>query len=923
MAIYLSKFDNFTKNVQVLVKIMNEKCKRFYIKWKKRYEGKVKEKLKGFNLMKILLAGDSTVAHLSQQLKGMYGWGERLAELMSPIEVLNFSKAGASTDSFEEEGLLTGLIDAIEDGDLVLIQFGHNDQKNQHPNRLNHYYQHLKRWVEQIKLVGGQPILCSPVERRNFCNGQALHSLREFQLVLKKLSKEQEIPFFDLNQYTLLLYQSLGEKKSRDLFAHFSPIKKDYPIGLADDTHFSKKGATEIARYIAIRLRDYVSSEELFDKFYYGACMYPEVWDKETMEIDVKHMKKLKMNFARIGEFVWSSLEPEEGVYDFTLLKDALNLYQENEIDVCVCIPTPTPPRWMTYLSPERLIKNSDGSVMVHGSRQHVCTNNEYFRQKAYKLTKKIAAVVSAYPNVVAIQLDNEFKCHVDLCYCDTCKNRWHEWLKDNYFSVENMNEAWGTKIWSQEYADFTEVVMPEATPFLHNSSLMNAFRKFTAETINEFAHNLTHHIRMVTDLPVTHNTAFGFNLLNEELFSELDVVGFDTYPSAENYPSFLFNMDAWRNVKAKRQEMLLLETCTSHTGHIENYVRPKPSGYLQTEVFTGFAGGLKSFNYWHFRGHRFGVEQTHSSVVTSWGEPDRGYLDVKESGDLVEKLTPLLKESHFKPSKIAMIYSDHAKRFYNVESGGIYNHRGLVSGWFTSLVYQGLQVEVIQENSLFDTFDVLMVPFVRHISETLLKKIEKFVLRGGKLIIGPMTGDRTKELAWPKNNGLDRLGEWLQLHQITQFVAKEQDYSFDYLKENAYLEGLVTTFKVPNTWEILARTNMDETLIAKTSFAGGEVVLIGGLPQNFVTNPVWHQLLKNEVVPFDTNQDLIALNKGCVQYRRETQDKIQLYLANMTKESLAFELKKEAIDALTNFRYDKRTHILEPYKYMVLSFDK
>ena len=133
----------------------------------------------------------------------------------------------------------------------------------------------------------------------------------------------------------------------------------------------------------------------------------------------------------------------------------------------------------------------------------------------------------------------------------------------------------------------------------------------------------------------------------------------------------------------------------------------------------------------------------------------------------------------------------------------------------------------------------------------------------------------------------------------------------------------MVTTFKVPSTWEILARTNMDETLIAKTSFAGGEVVLIGGLPQNFVTNPVWHQLLKNEVFPFDTNQDLIALNKGCVQYRRETQDKIQLYLANMTKESLAFELKKEAIDSLTNFRYDKRTHILEPYKYMVLSFDK
>lgn len=872
--------------------------------------------------MKLLLAGDSTVADYIPSRAPMMGWGQALREKIesAQLKVVNFAKNGSSTKSFADEGRFANLLTTAEKGDIVLMQFGHNDQKSV---PMNDYYQFLTDWVRQLQAKGARPILCSPVERRNFIAGQQVPTLKEYTHVLKQIANEFEIPFFDLNAYTNAYYEALGEAKSSELFTHQAPESTNYPVGVMDNTHFCAQGAAAVARYVAIRLQSYLTAEPLFDKYYYGACMYPEVWSKEIMAADVKRMKELKMNFARIGEFVWSSLEPEEGVYDFTLLEDALSLYAENKIDVCLCIPTPTPPRWLTYQHPERLITNLDGTKMVHGSRQHVCTNNDYFRQKAYALTQKVAAVAAKYPNVVAIQLDNEFKCHVDLCYCDACQEKWHQWLEAEYLEIANLNRAWGTKIWSEEYASFAEVPMPQKTPFIHNSSLMNAFRRFTAESLNDFAHGLCHRIRMEAAVPITHNTALGFNLLNEELFSELDVVGFDTYQPHTNYPGYLLNLDLWRNLKNNNHEMLLLETSTAHVGHLENYVVSHPQGYLPMEVFTGFAGGLKSFNYWHFRGHRYGVEQTHSCVVTAWGEPDRGYQDVVTSGNLIQQLTPLLKDSTYQSSNVAVLYSDNSRRVYNIETGGMYNYRDLITEYYRGLVHAGITTEVIQENTDFAPYTVICMPFIRSVSPTLLQKMQAFVAQGGKLLIGPMTGDRTKELAWPETNGLGNVGTWLGLSQINQFRASDVGQSLHYgqLKDN--LDGLVTTFKGDETWEILGQSEFAETLIAKKKIDAGTVIVTGALPTFAAAGSVWPQLIADEILPLDKNYQLCRLRQGLVQYRRETTSAVQLYLANVQQTAGSFELMQPATDLLTGAAYGLGTHELAGYRYLVLAFNK
>ena len=119
--------------------------------------------------MKILLAGDSTVADCPTQEFPMSGWGAQLPpHTYRWGSVHNFAKGGASTESFRDEGRWADLLALAGPGDAVLIQFGHNDQKKLHLAARTGYAANLRTMVGEVRGVGAAPVLCTSVERRHF-----------------------------------------------------------------------------------------------------------------------------------------------------------------------------------------------------------------------------------------------------------------------------------------------------------------------------------------------------------------------------------------------------------------------------------------------------------------------------------------------------------------------------------------------------------------------------------------------------------------------------------------------------------------------------------------------------------------------------------------------------------------------------------
>ena len=120
----------------------------------------------------VYLAGDSTMAIKQLDLPER-GWGMALNGLFKdPAMVQNHAVNGRSTRSFIDEGRWARLVAALQPGDFVLIQFGHNDEKIENPkvgtDVKTVFADNLRRFIKDVRAKQATPILATPVARRKF-----------------------------------------------------------------------------------------------------------------------------------------------------------------------------------------------------------------------------------------------------------------------------------------------------------------------------------------------------------------------------------------------------------------------------------------------------------------------------------------------------------------------------------------------------------------------------------------------------------------------------------------------------------------------------------------------------------------------------------------------------------------------------------
>jgi len=206
----------------------------------------------------VRLLGDSTVT--DQQNEPYCGWGQMLPALFSSVVVVdNHAESGLSLASFQGSHRLDKVLSCLNEGDYVLIQFGHNDQKEKGEGvgAFTSYSNRLRNYVKALRSKGANPILVTAVARRRFdADGKVVESLGDFPEAVRRVAAELKVPLVDLNASSKQLYQALGVEKSKLALLHVPA--NTYPgqkAAIADDTHFSAYGAYEMARCVAEGLR--------------------------------------------------------------------------------------------------------------------------------------------------------------------------------------------------------------------------------------------------------------------------------------------------------------------------------------------------------------------------------------------------------------------------------------------------------------------------------------------------------------------------------------------------------------------------------------------------------------------------------------------------------------------------------------------
>lgn len=213
-------------------------------------------------MINVYIIGDSTAATKLADKRPETGWGEKIHLFFDDqVKFHNHAVNGRSTKSFIDEKGFEDVLKVIGSNDFLIIQFGHNDQKKDDPNRYTYpfttYQENLKNIIDKTKEKGAIPIVLSSISRRNF---RGKHQVDKYAVSLypyaaKALAKREKVIFLDIFKKTRKLYEYLNWDLSRGMFLHLGLNQHpNYPEGVYDNTHLNDLGATVVASLIAEEL---------------------------------------------------------------------------------------------------------------------------------------------------------------------------------------------------------------------------------------------------------------------------------------------------------------------------------------------------------------------------------------------------------------------------------------------------------------------------------------------------------------------------------------------------------------------------------------------------------------------------------------------------------------------------------------------
>ena len=589
---------------------------------------------------------------------------------------------------------------------------------------------------------------------------------------------------------------------------------------------------------------------------YFGVDYYPEHWPEKRWSKDAELMRKADINVARVGEFAWKMLEPEEGIYNFSWLDKAIDILSGENIKIILGTPTAAPPKWIMDKYPEIYNVDEYGNIKGFGTRRHYCCNSKIYQEYSKKIVTEMVHHYRDNPNILAWQIDNEFGCHNTVhCFCNNCREAFKSWLKKRYLKVENMNKEWGTVFWSQSYSNWDELILPKYTvcsghkefaDHVHNPGLLLDYYRFCSDSYIEYYKMQAEIISKISPgKPITHNLMG--TMVNDidcyNLGIYLDVVSWDYYPSLIlyklNYNNAGFNADAMRGLRKKNFWVLEQQSGPGGWNFIGN--TPKP-GQLRLWTYQQIAHGADMVVFFRWRACLFGTEQYWYGVLDHDGIPRRRYFEIKKTGLEINRLSEILDGSVIKP-EVAIIRSYECLWSNKIQPGNKnLDYDNIVSQYHKALTVNHIPTDII--NSLDDLlpYKFVIIPAHSIMNETISKNLIDYVENGGHLLITYRTAIRESNNQMTVKTPPGYLSEFAGI-EIEEFNSLNHgDTNTVIMKDNS-LKGQASIWceiiKVIDA-EVLANYSKDyysgKPAITVKSVSKGKVYYVGcDLDQNFI----------------------------------------------------------------------------------------
>jgi len=498
-----------------------------------------------------------------------------------------------------------------------------------------------------------------------------------------------------------------------------------------------------------------------------GVSYYPEHNPREIWPVDFQKMKEAGIKRIRIGEFAWSSMEPEQGDFQWNWLDEAIELAGDFGIQVVLCTPTAAPPVWLAEQHPETLPVNEVGYRNPFGCRQHRCYNSPAYRKYSDIIVTELAKRYGSHPNVVAWQLDNEFGGEQKFCYCEYCEEEFQGFLSRKYGTIEELNRRWINAFWSEDYQRFEQIKTPkryEATLWLKNHpSLEMEFCRFSSQSITAFANKHVSILRQYVhnQLITTNRTTFtwGDNLDWYPLVENLDFAGFDLYSNKPYELAFYADF----NQSLKQGHSWLME----YSAHSKN---------LYSELEMMQERGVDWLFIFKFKPFPAGQEQGMKSLLTITGEPTDNYHIIGKWAEEKPEVSQLADP------EIGLVYDFESSWAYYISTWGKSTDRLIYYDYLLNRVYKsvyraGNAIRIQSPQQSLKDLKVILLPKQIMYNANLESNLEEFILNGGTAII-------TNDFFWKNQDNV----YLTSLPDFYTHVLKIEDNNFIHAAEGAPL---------------------------------------------------------------------------------------------------------------------------------------
>ncbi|OLP59618.1 beta-galactosidase [Xaviernesmea oryzae] len=490
------------------------------------------------------------------------------------------------------------------------------------------------------------------------------------------------------------------------------------------------------------------------DQAWIGAPHYPEHVDRSYWERDAERMALAGFNITRLAEFAWHILEPHEGVFDFGLFDEAIEVLGRHGVRTILCTPTATPPRWLTQRYPEVLRVDAQGRQASHGSRQHADTTSPVYRLHSRRITRAMAEHYRDNPHVIAWQTDNELNTTVSESYGPATLLEFQRFCREKYGSIEALNAAWGGDFWATAYQSFDQLVLPRGmNPTYLSPGHVQDYHRFLAAATALFQHEQVKILRAANpDWMIFHNLGNLADIDFRGQFGEdLDFLGFDIYP-------FLYD-EMRRGGGHEPMQAFHLDQCRAFTG---NFIVPEQAsglgsqpgfssnvpepGEMRRMAFTSVSRGADGVMFFRWRPAHFGAEIYWNGILDHDDQMRRRFDEAQQfAGEMKRIEKDLLGTSVRMDLAIAGADFDNQEAYktYPIGLPSPLQDSQLLHG---AAYRRGIACGLIHPEDDLSRIKALYVPHWVMWKDEWNDAVERFVQGGGTLILSAMTGTRTPD---------------------------------------------------------------------------------------------------------------------------------------------------------------------------------